>query len=208
MPRTWRGPFATDLEKYYATTLGGSPGLRTRLVFWLFNSDFHCVAGFRLGQAAGELYRRDKVRGVLLRVAATVWRRRAARIHHTVIDRGARIGPGLMIMHRNGIYLGPVTIGDNCVLHHNVTIGERVAGGEHGVPRLGDNVWIGPGATLTGDIAVGDNVTIAAGTVLSRSVPGGALVAGNPGRVVQRDYDNRAILNFAVPKPEELRHGA
>ena len=102
-------------------------------------------------------------------------------------------------MHRNALFLGPVSIGENCVLHHNVTIGHRVAAGDRGVPHLGDNVWVGPGSTISGAITIGDNVTISAGTVLSKSVPSGSLVAGNPGRVIQCDYDNRALINFTVP---------
>lgn len=205
------GPFATDLDKYYAIAMGGdrSPVARVRL--WLFNPELQCVASFRFGQAARRLYSESRLRGLLPLLVSSMWRHRVSTIHHTYIDRRARIGPGFYIMHRNGIFLGPVSIGDNCVLHHNVTIGQRVAAGDNGVPTLGDNVWIGPGSTISGDITVGDDVTIAAGTVLSKSVPAGSLVAGNPGRVIQRDYDNRSIMNFAVPKahlPQPNAEGA
>jgi serine O-acetyltransferase len=111
----------------------------------------------------------------------------------------AHIGPGLVVMHGFGLFVATVSIGANCVLHQNVTIGQRVAGGDRGVPTIGDNVWIGPGATISGAITVGNGVTIAAGTVLSRSVPDGCLVAGNPGRVIQADYDNRPMLGVQVP---------
>jgi len=66
-------------------------------------------------------------------------------------------------------------------------------------------VWIGPGSTITGDITIGNDVTISAGTVLSKSVPDGCLVAGNPGRVIQRDYDNRPMMSFLVPTQQEAR---
>ena len=59
-------------------------------------------------------------------------------------------------------------------------------------------MWIGPGVTITGDITIGDGATISAGSVVSRDVPAGALVAGNPGRVIQADYDNSAMLNYRV----------
>lgn len=67
------------------------------------------------------------------------------------------------------------------------------------MPQIGDNVWIGPGAVITGAITVGDGATISAGTVLSKDVPAACLVAGNPGRVVARDYDNSGMINFTVP---------
>jgi serine O-acetyltransferase len=198
-----RGAFATDVAKYYAIELGGNRAPAGRIRFWLFHSDFHCVACFRFGQAAHRLYSRSKLLGFLPLVVGKLWRRWGATIHHVEIDHQAKIGPGFYIMHRNGIVIGPSPIGDNCVLHHNVTIGQRVAAGDKGVPRLGDNVWIGPGATIYGDITIGNNVTIAAGTVISKSVPDNSLVAGNPGRVIQRDYDNRSIINFTVPKPQD-----
>jgi serine acetyltransferase len=141
-------------------------------------------------------------------LVAAVWRRRAATVHHFSVEKDARIGPGFLVMHRNGVFIGPVTIGDNCVIHHNVTIGQRIAGGDHGIPRIGNDVWIGPGATITGDITIGDGATISAGAVVSRSVPSRSLVAGNPGRVIQTDYDNSAMLNYRVrrpaPEPDEL----
>jgi carbonic anhydrase/acetyltransferase-like protein (isoleucine patch superfamily) len=126
-------------------------------------------------------------------------------IHHADIDPRAQIGPGLLLMHHTGVFIGPAVIGDNCVLHHNVTIGQRVASGNQGVPRLGNDVWIGPGATITGDVTIGDGATISAGSVVSRDVPARALVAGNPGRVIASDYDNSAMLNYRVrraPAPE------
>lgn len=92
-------------------------------------------------------------------------------------------------MHNYGILIGPATIGANCVLHHNVTIGEAVAKNSHAVPSLGNDVWVGPGVTIAGDSLIGDKVTISAGTVLTRSVPSGALVCGNPGRVAQLNYN-------------------
>lgn len=194
------GPFATDLEKYYTLANRGhrSPAARVRL--WVFNIEMHCVASFRFGQAARRVYAESRLRGLLPVLLATLWQHRVARIHHAHIDPAARIGPGFYIVHRNGLFIGPVVIGANCTVHHNLTIGQRVADGGQGVPTIGDNVWIGPGVTISGDVTVGDNVTISAGSVLSKSVPDGALVAGNPGRVIARDYDNGSILNFTVPR--------
>lgn len=194
------GAFATDADKYYSIVSNGSRGLRQRLQLWLLDADFRIVAGFRFDQAARRWQRQHRLLGLVPRAAAVLWRRRAATLHHTDIDHRASIGPGFFLMHRNGVFIGPVTIGDNCVIHHNVTIGQRVAAGDQGVPRLGDDVWIGPGATITGDIRIGNGVTISAGSVVSRDVPDHSLVAGNPGRVIQADYDNSALLNYTVQR--------
>ena len=141
MVSTQRGPFAIDLDKFYSIKLGGHPTLKGRAAFWLFDPDFQAVASFRFGQAAREYYARNKLLGLLPFMISILWRRRMSNIHQVYIHRQARIGPGLLIMHRNGLLIGPVSIGDNCVLHHNVT-GGRVAEGDRSLPRLGDNVWV------------------------------------------------------------------
>ncbi|MDR7252418.1 serine acetyltransferase [Nocardioides sp. BE266] len=194
-------PFQTDLDKYYTISAEGQRGLRQRLRLWVLNADFRVVACYRFDQAVRRYHRQHRVLGLAPRIVSAVWRRRTSTIHHAEIDHRARIGPGLYLMHHTGVFVGPVSIGDNCVLHHNVTIGQRVAAGDQGVPRLGNDVWIGPGATITGDVTIGDGATISAGTVIARDVPPRALVAGNPGRVVNADYDNSAMLNYKVRRP-------
>ena len=191
-------PFATDVDKYFAIRCDGRRGPAAAARLWLFDADFHVVVSFRLRQAARRIYAQNKLLGILPMLAAAIWRRRMSTIHHVEIDRRASIGPGFYVMHRSGIFIGPVIIGANCVLYHHVTIGQRVAAGAQGVPRIGDNVWIGPGVTISGDITIGNGVTISAGSVVSRNIPDGALVAGNPGRVIQNGYDNSAMLNYSV----------
>lgn len=190
---------ALDAERYYALICSGRHTPQNALRLWLTNAEFRCVMSYRLRQAAGELYRRNRMLGLLPLALAASWRRRVSSRRHVHLSAGARIGPGLYLMHAYGIMVGPSPIGANCIIHQNVTIGDRVAGGDNRVPRLGNNVWIGPGATITGDITIGDDVTISAGSVISKSVPDGCLVAGNPGRVIQMDYDNRSLMGWTVP---------
>lgn len=192
--------FAIDLHKMYTILLSEeNPSLRQRVGFWLTSSEFHCVAAYRLRQAAERVGLRHRLVGALGVFAYRIWNRWNTHQHHCEINHGARIGPGFLLMHRHGVTIGPAVIGSNCVVHQNVTIGQRVAGGDRGVPTIGDNVWIGTGATIIGAIEVGDGVTISAGTVLSRDVPPGCLVGGNPGRVLAKDYDNSAMLNYRIP---------
>lgn len=195
-----RGDFEVDLAKMYAIVLAGP---RTpwpaKLRFWLFDYELHCVACYRFGRLAGRLRERNRILGVLPLGAYWFWNRRNIRVHHADIFRRAEIGPGLLLMHRSGIIVGPAVVGSNCVLHQNVTIGQRIADGNQGLPTIGDNVWIGPGAVISGDITVGDGCTISAGTVLSKDVPPRSLVSGNPGRVIAKDYDNSNMINFVIP---------
>lgn len=98
----------------------------------------------------------------------------------------AQIGPGLLIAHCGGITLHPdVVIGDHCDLAHHVTLGTRGVG-SRGVPRLGNNVYVGTNAVLIGPIVVGDGARIAANSLVTRDVPAGTTVMGVPATIVKR----------------------
>jgi serine O-acetyltransferase len=116
------------------------------------------------------------------------------------LDPSAKIGPGLYIGHYGGIRINMDTqIGENCSLTHNVTIGTKGLG-KKGSPRIGNNVYIGTGATLIGHISVGDGARIAANTLVTRNVPAGATVMGVPGRIVKRAPS--AIAPTTAPSEE------
>jgi serine acetyltransferase len=107
----------------------------------------------------------------------------------------ATVGPRLRIYHRNGIVVSAhATLGSDCQLRHAVTIGNKTdrAGREVGVARIGDNVDLGAGCAVIGDIEVGDHARIGALAVVTRSVPAWAVVAGNPGRVIRVDRPEAA----------------
>ncbi|WP_222124145.1 serine O-acetyltransferase [Microbacterium paludicola] len=191
-------PFAADLSRMCATFIAGEETPARKALLVLSNSEVHSVACYRFGRFAARVRRRSRFAGLMFTVAHRLWNRWVTHLHHCDISSHAEIGPGLLLMHRTGVIIGPATIGKNAVIHQNVTIGQRVAGGAHGLPRIGDNVWIGPGAIIAGAISIGDGATISAGTVLSRDVPPHALVAGVPGRVVTQDYDNRLMLGAVV----------
>jgi serine O-acetyltransferase len=98
----------------------------------------------------------------------------------------ASIGDGLYIGHTGGVHISQhAVIGRNCDIGHRVTIGVSAMGRE-GAPILGDDIYLGPGATLIGKIRVGSGAKIAANTLVIDDVPEGATVIGVPGRIVLR----------------------
>jgi len=106
------------------------------------------------------------------------------------------IGPGLYIGHEGGIVVSELAvIGKNCNLSHQVTIGVSRRGQRAGVPVIGDNVYIGPGAKLFGAIVVGDNAAIGANCVVTRDVPENGVVVGVPGRVISYEGSQGYINN-------------
>lgn len=95
-----------------------------------------------------------------------------------------QIGQNVQFPHYGlGVVINPdARIGDNCKIGQNVTIGGR---GKPGCPIIGNNVEIGAGALVLGDISIGDNSIIGAGAVVLHSVPSNAVVVGNPARVIK-----------------------
>lgn len=98
------------------------------------------------------------------------------------------IGRGVVLYHSIGIVINErVHIGDDCIIRHAVTIGNKLGDdGESDPPTIGNRVEFGAGAIVIGNITVGDDATIGAGSVVTRSVAPGAVVVGNPAREVAR----------------------
>ena len=101
----------------------------------------------------------------------------------TDIPLSVRIGGGLLLPHPNGVVIhGHARIGPNCLIFHQVTLGE--GGKKPGVPTLGGHVDVGAGAKLLGGITVGDHAKIGANAVVLCDVPPGRVAVGIPARIV------------------------
>ncbi|HDL09969.1 MAG TPA: serine O-acetyltransferase, partial [Candidatus Omnitrophica bacterium] len=104
------------------------------------------------------------------------------------IHPGARIDRGLFIDHGMGVVIGETTIiGKNVTLYQGVTLGGtgKERGKRH--PTIGNNVVIGAGAKVLGNITIGNNVQIGANAVVIKDVPDNSTVVGIPGRIVKRE---------------------
>ena len=120
------------------------------------------------------------------------------------IHPSARIGERLFIDHGEGVVIGETAIiGNDVLIYQQVTLGGT--GKEHGKrhPTIGNNVIIGAGAKILGDIKIGDNVRVGAGSVVVEDVPENCTVVGVPGRVVQQKYINPdgILMHNRIPDP-------
>jgi len=128
------------------------------------------------------------------------------------IHPGANIGKGLFIDHGMGVVIGETSvIGDNVLLYQGVTLGGTglEKGKRH--PTIGNNVVIGAGAKILGNITVGDNSYIGANAVVIKDVPQNSTVVGVPGRITKQDgkkmdvsLDHIHILDPIMQSMDEL----
>ncbi|MEO5772685.1 MAG: DapH/DapD/GlmU-related protein [Sphingomicrobium sp.] len=139
----------------------------------------------------------------LIRLPLLFWYRRlSVRLGFSVAP--GIFGPGLAIVHYGLLVIDPTTrIGRNCRIHQGVNIGgaaQFVAPAEmHKYsPRIGDNVYIGPGAKLYGPVVIGDNCVIGANAVVTRSFPeAGLTLAGVPAKVIAEGGTGERVLRGA-----------
>lgn len=103
------------------------------------------------------------------------------------IHPGATLGAGILIDHGMGVVIGETAqIGNRVTIYHGTTLGGT--GKDKGIkrhPTVGDNVVIGAGAKVLGNINIGSNSKIGSNSVVLNDVPKGATVVGIPGKVVK-----------------------
>ncbi|HJW91932.1 MAG TPA: serine O-acetyltransferase [Anaerolineales bacterium] len=166
------------LREDFQSVFARDPAARSTLEVLLFYPGLHAVWGYRVGHWLWKHNLKLLARGVSHLVRA---------LTGIEIHPGARIGPQLFIDHGMGVVIGETAEIGRCVtLFHGVTLGgtSLVKGKRH--PTLEDNVVVGAGAKILGNITIGANSRIGANAVVVKSAPPDAVVVGVPGQVVLR----------------------
>ena len=102
-----------------------------------------------------------------------------------VIGVGAEFGPGLVIMHPMGIVINSKVVGgDNITLESGVVIGDEKGRS----PSLGNDIFVGSGAKIIGDLRLGDGVKVGANAVVTRSAGEGATLLGVPAKPYNKKH--------------------
>jgi len=159
-----------------AAVLDRDPAAKSGLEVVLLYSGLHALWGYR---AHHWLW----IRGWrFLARALSQWARLITGIE---IHPGAEIGHRFFVDHGMGVVIGETTIiGDDVTLYQGVTLGGtgKETGKRH--PTLRNNVVIGAGARVLGNITIGENCRVGAGSVVLRDVPDNSTVVGVPGHIV------------------------
>src|ERR1700719_1835699 len=168
-----------QIREDIATVLERDPAARSRLEVFLCYSGLHAVWFYQINH-----WLWDHRFFLLAR-----WLSQVARFLTGIeIHPGATIGRRLFIDHGLGVVIGETAIiGNDVTLYQGVTLGGtgKEQGKRH--PTIEDNVVVGSGAKILGNIMVGKNCRIGAGSVVLRNVPADSTVVGVPGHIIFRE---------------------
>lgn len=141
---------------------------------------------FRLGQ----IIRRDKVLKIIFLPFLVFLKLFLDWFLNVDIPFKTKIGKGCVIYHGHALVINSdVKIGENSVLRHCVTIGNKGEGEGFNTPVIGNNVDIGSNSVIIGGITIGNNVIIGAGAVVVKNIPDNSIVVGNPGKILKKKYE-------------------
>jgi serine O-acetyltransferase len=185
----------SNIREQIDTVFKRDPAARSVLEILLCYPGFHAVLIHRVAHG---VYRRGWF--TLARVISQFSRTMTG----IEIHPGATIGRRFFIDHGMGIVIGETAeIGDDVLMYQGVTLGGtgKQSGKRH--PTIGNEVVIGTGAKILGNIKIGDHVKVGAGSVIVRSVPDHSTVVGVPGRVVgDANADLDTLEHGKLPDPQ------
>lgn len=164
------------IKKEINTILKNDPSIHSIIEVFLYPS-FKVKLYYKISHF---LYKRKRF------LIARIISEKAKRKTGIEIHPGATIGKNLFIDHGMGVVIGETcVIGDNVTLFHGVTLGGtgKEKGKRH--PTIGNNVFIGSGAKILGNITIGNNVKIGANSVILESIPDNVTVVGIPGKIIK-----------------------
>lgn len=112
------------------------------------------------------------------------------------ISYRTQIGKGFYIGHFGNVVIhGDTVIGDNCNISQGITFGVSNSGSHIGVPKIGNNVFVGPGACVFGAITIGNYVTIGANAVVTEDVQDCHTVLSSKTTIINKDLSSFYIHN-------------
>ena len=177
MSRTTLREYLSFLEKQKEAIKKNDPALRSKKELKMYPS----YKALKYYYISNLLYKREHY--YLARKISEFSKRKTG----IEIHPGATIAPGVFIDHGTGIVIGETAIiGKNVIMYHGVTLGgiKTTKGKRH--PTIKDNVMIGCGAKILGDITIGNNSKIGANAVVLKDVPANVTAVGVPAKIIKK----------------------
>lgn len=187
------------------------PATDSALEAVFFHSGFHAILVYRLANALWYL-KLPKLLEMLMRFISKTLTFSSKVATGVEIHPGAQIDAGFFIDHGVGVVIGETTvIGKNVCVYQGVTLGgtSLKEGKRH--PTLGNNIVVGAGAKVLGNIDIGNYVQIGANSVVLKDIPSDCTVVGIPGRIVKmnghhaEDIENLEHGNTPDPEAEAIK---
>lgn len=172
----------SDLFRYY-----GKCDITTFFRAYIFIPGFHYTVWFRLASYIQLPLLRQFIKWRLFKKSITFG---IEILPHT------EIGAGLYIGHWGGIVIHPeAKLGTNCNISQGVVIGYVARGKHKGIPTIGNNVYIAPGAKIIGNVAIGHNVAIGTNAVVTSDISPFSVAVGIPAKVISQEGSLGYICN-------------
>lgn len=167
---------------FFASIKQRDPAARSSLGILLLYPGVHAVIWYKIAHFFYRLKLKFFARWIM---AVTRWR--------TGVDihPAAKIGKNLFIDHGMGVVIGETAVvGNNCTIYQGVTLGGTGKERNKRHPTLGDNVVVGAGAKVLGNITIGNNVKIGANSVVLKDITDDCTVVG-VGRIVNSETSSQ-----------------
>jgi len=180
------------IREEISTVLERDPAARSRLEVFLCYAGLHALWAHRITHWLWE-------HGFLLLARLlSQWARLLTGIE---IHPGAILGKRFFIDHGMGVVIGETArVGDDVTIYQGVTLGGTGKRNGKRHPTLRNNVVVGAGAQILGNITVGENSRVGAGSVVLTDVPDNSTIVGVPGHLIFREGKRVVITD-----PKEIR---
>ena len=172
-----------DAGVYWSKRAGNS--LLNSILHIFITHGWHVMILFRLGKII-YAFPVPGISHILKVIFQVIWFL-VTTLYGIYIDLSSNIGKGFYIGHFGAIVVGG-NVGDFCSIGQGVTIGYKGGGKSDKWPTIMNNVYIGVGSKVIGDISIGSDSIIGANAVVTKSFPNNSLLVGIPAKNIKSDH--------------------
>ena len=170
--------FKADIARYAASEY------RNSLLILVLKEGLWALAEYRFSHWVYYYVKMPFLRQMLL-LLSVFWHKIIIILTRIELPKYSHLDPGLYIPHGGDIVIHPdVKLGKYCTISHGVTIGIGGRGKNKGCPKIGEEVYIAPGAKIFGKISIGNHAAIGANAVVTKDVPEKGVAVGIPAKII------------------------